>query len=142
MESGTVCSLSERFSAVTVIVSSSFDGAAVSAASTRNDPIIAATPAQARLFFDIPIGILPAKNAINPTSADGVPSRLYSFEDNRFRACSFYAIRASARPPRRYPGSIGPNLFHCQKATGERGATVRAGAFCANLMTRSQEQAT
>jgi hypothetical protein len=61
MESGTVCSLSERFSAVTVIVSSSFDGAAVSAANTRNDPIIAATPAHARQFFDVPIGILPAK---------------------------------------------------------------------------------
>jgi hypothetical protein len=77
MESGTVCSLCERFSAVTVIVSSSVDGAATSAANTRNDPIIAATPTQARLFFEIPIGILPANNAINPTSADGVPSRLY-----------------------------------------------------------------
>jgi hypothetical protein len=103
MESGTVCSLSDRFSAVTVIVSSSPAGAAVSAPNTRNEVITAAAPAQARLFFDIPIGILPAKNAINPTSADGVPSRLYSFEDNRFRACSCYAIRAPAGPPRRYP---------------------------------------
>jgi len=33
MDSGTVCSLSERFSAVTVMASSSVDGAAVSAAS-------------------------------------------------------------------------------------------------------------
>src|ERR1700731_808058 len=55
MESGTDCSDSERFSAVTVIVSSSFDAAAVSAANTRNDTTIAATPAPARQFFDIPI---------------------------------------------------------------------------------------
>jgi hypothetical protein len=66
MESGTVCSLSERFSAVTVIVSSSVDGAATLAANTRKEPIIAATPAQARLFFDIPIGISQRKTQSIP----------------------------------------------------------------------------
>jgi hypothetical protein len=44
---------------VTVIVSSSLEAGAVSAANTRNDAIIVAMPAQARQFFGIPIVILP-----------------------------------------------------------------------------------
>ena len=75
IDSGTVCSLSERFWAVTVIVSSSFDDAAVSAANTRNDPSIAATPAETRQFFDIPIGILPRNRIVHPMSAYGTSKR-------------------------------------------------------------------
>jgi hypothetical protein len=59
MESGTVCSLSARFWAVTVIVSSSVEDAAVSAANTRDAPINATTTVQTKLFFDIPIVFIP-----------------------------------------------------------------------------------
>src|SRR5277367_3607969 len=58
MDSGTVCSDSERFSAVTTMVSNSVETGAVSAASTRNDPTMAATPAQTRPFLVIPIVVL------------------------------------------------------------------------------------
>ena len=62
MDIGTFCWLSARFSAVTVISSSSPAGAAVvSAANTHTGPISAAAPKQARQPFDIPIVILPAK---------------------------------------------------------------------------------
>jgi hypothetical protein len=67
MDSGTVCSLSERFSAVTVMASSSVDDAAVSAAKRRIGPINAATPAMTRWFLDILIGIPHAKSDIFST---------------------------------------------------------------------------
>src|SRR5258706_9832315 len=100
MESGTDCSVSERFSAVTVMVSSSVDGAEVSAANTRNDPNNTATPAQARQFFDIPIGILPAKNELRSHIRVRHTVAIYLFASekaNRCSACNSFAIGVPSR---------------------------------------------
>ncbi len=86
MDRGTFCSVSERFSAVTTIVSSSAEAGAVSAANARNDPSTAMTPAEARQVFDIPIFFL----HIGPGVA--TPPALIVWR------------------------SIGPRSFHCQKA--------------------------
>ncbi|GAC1299397.1 MAG: hypothetical protein NVS9B2_03790 [Steroidobacteraceae bacterium] len=96
MESGTDCSLSERFWAVTVIVSNSLDDAGVSAAGTRIEPSNAAKPAKASKFFDIPTRILPAKPIFDHTP------RLAAWR------------KAMAADQLTYL-SIGPNSFVCQK---------------------------
>src|ERR1700679_3973632 len=61
MDSGTFCWLSERFSAVTVISSSSPEAATVSAAWTPKGAIAATAQAKAEQFLNIPIIFLPKK---------------------------------------------------------------------------------
>src|SRR5580658_10030445 len=94
MESGTFCSLSERFCAVTVISSSSPDAAAASAANTCHGHISAATPTQAKPCFNIPMLFLPAKS--NAASIE--PNLLYSQQTFLHEYAGF---RAAVAAPQR-----------------------------------------